>query len=223
MQGAVCRTQQEVERSPSLLVILSTIPQTSDLSTKITSFYRNLLHLRATANIEATLLVLPPSKHLSAAKKTDSKHHAELRHRAEIPLEEAFPQLDFGTLKSNSSHNKHNTSAPLPKHVPQCFSSIDACNNGTNACSGHGKCTKKSASCYKCSCVRTTVRAGKTILWGGNACQKKDISTEFNLFAGVGIALFTLAAAGVGVLFRMGAQELPSVIGAGVVGPRAQK
>lgn len=175
-----------------------------------------------------TFLVLPPGKYLSAPKRANSKHHAELRRRAEIPLEEAFPQLDLGTLKSNSSHNNH-TNTPLPKHIPQCFSSLDACNNGTNACSGHGKCTKKSANCYKCSCIRTTVRAGKngesgkTILWGGNACQKKDISTEFNLFAGVGIALFTLAAAGVGVLFRMGAQELPSVIGAGVVGPRAQK
>ena len=63
----------------------------------------------------------------------------------------------------------------------------------------------------------------KRIAWGGSACEKKDISVPFLLFAGFGIFMSALVAGGIGMLYGMGAQELPSVIGAGVAGPRATK
>jgi len=63
----------------------------------------------------------------------------------------------------------------------------------------------------------------KTIYWGGPACQKKDISAQFWLLAGLGIMLAATVSWGVGLLFSIGEEELPSVIGAGVAGPRAQK
>lgn len=59
--------------------------------------------------------------------------------------------------------------------------------------------------------------------WGGNACQKKDVSAEFILFAGFGLFFTAVVVGGIGMLYSMGSQELPSVIGAGVVGPRAQR
>lgn len=59
--------------------------------------------------------------------------------------------------------------------------------------------------------------------WGGNACQKKDVSMEFILFASFGVVFTAIIAGSIGMLFNMGSQELPSVIGAGVVGPRAQR
>lgn len=46
---------------------------------------------------------------------------------------------------------------------------------------------------------------------------------EFWLFAGFGVAMAAAIAWGVGLLFSMGGEELPSVLGAGVVGPRAQR
>jgi len=55
--------------------------------------------------------------------------------------------------------------------------------------------------------------------WGGPACQKKDISVQFWLFVGSGIILAFLVSAGIGMLYSMGSEELPSVIGAGVSGP----
>lgn len=67
------------------------------------------------------------------------------------------------------------------------------------------------------------MRADKTVQWGGNACQKKDVSNEFILFAVVGVFFTAIVAGGIGMLFNMGSQDLPSVIGAGVVGPRAQR
>jgi hypothetical protein len=55
--------------------------------------------------------------------------------------------------------------------------------------------------------------------WGGPACQKKDVSQPFWLFAGSGIVLAFLISASIGLLYSMGNEELPSVIGAGVSGP----
>ena len=59
----------------------------------------------------------------------------------------------------------------------------------------------------------------KVTYWGGPACQKKDISVQFWLFVGSGVVLAFLVSAGIGMLYTMGAEELPSVIGAGVSGP----
>lgn len=68
-------------------------------------------------------------------------------------------------------------------------------------------------NCYACRCEDK---------WGGPACEKKDISSPFFLIAGVSIfAIFAVGSA-VGMLFTMGQQELPSVIGAGVGGSKAQ-
>jgi anti-sigma-K factor RskA len=61
------------------------------------------------------------------------------------------------------------------------------------------------------------------VQWGGTACEKKDISTEFWLFASFGIAMTALVAGTVALLYNMGSDELPSVIGAGVAGPRTTK
>ncbi len=45
----------------------------------------------------------------------------------------------------------------------------------------------------------------------------------FFLFAGFGVLMTALVVGAVGMLYGMGSQELPSVIGAGVTGPRAQR
>ena len=63
----------------------------------------------------------------------------------------------------------------------------------------------------------------QTTRWAGTACQKKDVSSGFFLLAGLSIALVGMATWGVGLMCSIGQEELPSVIGAGVAGPRAQK
>lgn len=213
---------------PSLLAISSTVTTADKLAGKgISSFHRTLLHLSATENLESTLLVLPSESKLKKSKKSSHSHSHKNAKRAEAPLDlptgipsESFPQLDV--FASNP------TNMTLPKIIPQCFSSLDACTNTTNSCSGHGKCREAHKGCYKCSCGSTIVRTNedgstKSVQWGGNACQKKDISTQFILFASFGIFFTAMVAGGIGMLYSMGAQELPSVIGAGVVGPRAQR
>lgn len=212
-QSKPCLPQSEIESLPSLLAITATVPTASKLGGKgISTFHRTLVHLTATENIESTLLVLPSTSNLKKPKKS------ELRKRVERPLELPDPVSDFTISASNTSSNH-----TLPRVIPQYFQSKSACENTTNSCMGHGKCVKTHANLYKCQCGKTTVRADKTVQWGGNACQKKDVSDVFILFAGFGIVFTALIAGAVGMMFNMGSQELPSVIGAGVVGPRAQK
>lgn len=191
----------------------------------ISHFHKSLTHLAATENIETTLLVLPAHSKL---KKSKTTRKTELRKREESPLD--LPPSDFPSIDELSppvENHSANTTHPLPKNIPLYFSTIDDCVNTTNSCSGHGSCVK-SHNNYKCACDRTVVRmyddgSSKTVLWGGNACEKKDVSTEFILFASFGVFFTAVVVGGIGMLYSMGSQELPSVIGAGVVGPRAQR
>lgn len=126
-------------------------------------------------------------------------------------------------LASNSSSNS--TSAPKGI-LPACYSSQSACESSTHNCAGHGSCSLKykdsmgpgKGACYSCQCSvsRHTNKDGtvKTTRWTGPACQKKDVSFEFWLLGSVTVGLVSVIAWGVGLLMRMGAEDLPSVIGA---------
>jgi hypothetical protein len=133
----------------------------------------------------------------------------------------------------------NNKTGPVRGILPVCFATMNACQSRTNSCSGHGECKllhkgrgsgaeQETVDCYGCACVPTVEHVGedkgmeskrKVTYWGGPACQKKDISVQFWLFVGSGTVLAFLISAGIGMLYSMGAEELPSVIGAGVSGP----
>ncbi|CAO2656767.1 Nn.00g055700.m01.CDS01 [Neocucurbitaria sp. VM-36] len=139
---------------------------------------------------------------------------------------EDFPVITFAEEK-----------APVRGILPSCFDTLSACQRQTHNCSSHGECKllhkgrgsgskQESVDCYGCACVPTIVREDKGMetkkkvtYWGGPACQKKDISVQFWLFVGSGVVLSFLVASGIGMLYSMGSEELPSVIGAGVSGP----
>jgi len=146
----------------------------------------------------------------------------------------AVPNLeDFPVITQDESGN--NTTPPLGI-IPRCFEGVSVCNKATNQCSGHGKCSLLSKGekgsngrrpCYGCTCTPTVEDRGdtgmeqhkKTTYWGGSACQKKDISVPFWLFVSSGVLFAFLISAGIGLLYSVGSEELPSVIGAGVSGP----
>lgn len=141
------------------------------------------------------------------------------------------------TLTPDAKSNKtYNNTTPLKGILPQCFNSLSACQSMTRNCTGHGSCvlayTDKDAGdtggkCYACSCkadVRTNADGTKkTTRWGGPACQKQDIVVPFWLLSSFAVFMAFLVSWGIGLLYTMGSQELPSVIGAGVSGvPRAK-
>ncbi|KAF2836337.1 hypothetical protein M501DRAFT_997096 [Patellaria atrata CBS 101060] len=127
-----------------------------------------------------------------------------------------------------------NGSLPLRGILPSCFSTKRACEKATLNCTGHGHCYEKYNSkgdddkvCFTCACTIPEVRTNKdgtkkTTTFGGPACQKKNVVMPFWLLAGFTVFLVFMISWGVGLLYNMGNEELPSVIGAGVSGPRAK-
>ncbi|KAH6633846.1 hypothetical protein B0J18DRAFT_452725 [Chaetomium sp. MPI-SDFR-AT-0129] len=139
---------------------------------------------------------------------------------------------------------KKPSSAPRAKAIPQCFSSLSRCTAETNSCSGHGECVDKYArrssaaspltdrdegdstgpSCFVCACKASVIDRGdgartpgrKTVHWGGNMCQKEDVSVQFWILAGFTILLVGAVTFAISLLFNVGEEKLPGVIGAGV-------
>ncbi|ETI25962.1 hypothetical protein G647_02739 [Cladophialophora carrionii CBS 160.54] len=230
-----CLKETEIPNIPIILSLHSFLPTNpAGVKTQINSLIRILKHFSATENVESTVLLLPAEKKLKKPKPNRNHHHnkhaarlaqeSEEEERLELPSPSPSSAASFDQIAPPS--NTSNTTHPLPHNVPQCFTSQSQCENVTNTCSGHGSCYKAHANCFKCRCGTTVVRVNpdgtkKTVQWGGNACQKKDVSVPFVLFASFGVVMTALVVGAIGMLWSMGSQELPSVIGAGVAGPRA--
>ncbi|EXJ57004.1 hypothetical protein A1O7_07348 [Cladophialophora yegresii CBS 114405] len=224
-----CLADTEIPNIPIILSLHSFLPTNpAAVKTQINSLIRILKHFSATENVESTVLLLPSEKKLKKSNANKHKHAARSAQQSEeerldLPSpSSAATSFDTITPASNASNTTH----PLPHNIPQCFTSQSQCENVTNTCSGHGACYKAHANCFKCRCGTTVVRVNadgtkKTVQWGGNACQKKDVSVPFILFASFGVVMTALVVGAIGMLWSMGSQELPSVIGAGVAGPRA--
>ena len=145
--------------------------------------------------------------------------------------------------QENSNRNAHPTAksaatsasdaARGTKPIPQCFASANSCTTQTNSCSGHGECVNKygsdsgnstapstsAASCFACVCKATVVeraKGQKRTYWGGNMCQKEDVSVPFWLITGFTVTIVGAVTFAIGLLFSVGEEQLPGVIGAGV-------
>ncbi|CAF9931153.1 MAG: hypothetical protein HETSPECPRED_007813 [Heterodermia speciosa] len=197
--------------------------------------------------LEATVVLMPPDTSKSS-KRTASPYGSytppsQLSRRAQPQTEEPLSALTPPSLASASSHPSTPESlavstSPVKGVLPVCHSSLKTATSATHNCSGHGlpylKYQTKSSSesdvmidCWACKCSTSvfTDKEGrtKTVYWGGPACQKKDVSVQFWILAALGIGLAATISWGIGLLYSIGDEELPSVIGAGVAGPRAQR
>ncbi|KAM0712193.1 hypothetical protein Q7P37_011287 [Cladosporium fusiforme] len=158
------------------------------------------------------------------------------KRQVEKPLSEVFeaapPAVETAPV-STPLTTFADKSGPLRGILPSCFRSQADCESITRNCTGHGKCRKlyhdrdaangEKGDCYSCQCSATKEENKdgnvKTTVWGGPACQKKDVSIAFWLIALFTVGLVFLVSFAVGNLASMGSEELPSVIGAGVSGP----
>jgi len=154
----------------------------------------------------------------------------------EEPLTVDRPSLHHSSSASISNpvhaFANNSSSAPLRDILPSCFPSLSSCQSATNNCTGHGSCSlkykskdEKTKSCYSCQCNIPDVRTNpdgtnKTTRYGGPACQKKDVVVPFWLLAGLTVGVVFVISWAIGLLYSMGEEELPSVIGAGVSGVR---
>jgi hypothetical protein len=194
-----------------------------------------------------TVVVMPPSSsHSKRAAKPWGSY--DLPSKLEARREPTEAPLTPATTKPATSSNpvvsdledfpvitqaQSNDTSTVYGILPACFVSQSECEKSTHGCSGHGSCrvSRKGGEgrkdCYSCACTPTVQHTGekgmesqiKTTYWGGPACQKKDVSVPFWLFVGTGVMLAFLITTGISMLYSMGSEELPSVIGAGVSGP----
>ena len=95
----------------------------------------------------------------------------------------------------------------LTSRYGSCFESEEACQTTSNNCSdGHGKCVAAYGGCWHCQCqiTRTGPNNLSSQAWGGDYCQKKDVTVPFHLIfwfvlflsAAIGGAIAMLASAG---------------------------
>ena len=177
---------------------------------------------------QVTVVCLPPRKKVGKRNLDASegfRNAPGMNLRKEQPLSEPASPAASQPAKLAKS-----TNSTIPKTtIPSCYISKDVCLTSTANCAGHGDCKRKygekasddedGAECWACQCEPTRINSGqlvKTIYWGGPACQKKDISVPFFLFAGFTVAAVTAIACAIGLLYSVGEEDLPSVLGAGV-------
>jgi hypothetical protein len=177
-----------------------------------------------------------PPNHLCSKRSSNAynidmlKPRAAARAEPEKLLSEQAPPAVASPLMASSTSSGPSKSILISGPVATCFSSQSSCERGTNNCSSHGSCVRKwggssSGDCYGCMCTIPEVHENpdgtkKTTKFGGAACHKKDIVMPFWLLFGTTLFLVLIVTWGVGLLYAMGSQELPSVIGAGVSGPK---
>ncbi|PVH81571.1 hypothetical protein DL98DRAFT_559873 [Cadophora sp. DSE1049] len=199
---------------------------------------KRLVKFAQKAEMNVVVVLMPES---SRTSKTSSKPYGSYdtpsqvsigkvrRQAAEEPITEAPvastpPTFNSKQLQaSNSSSNS--TSKQLPKLPPLCHTSKDACESSTNNCSGHGTCFKKystsKADCFTCGCSRESFMFGekkyfKESSWGGSACHKQDVSGPFWLIGLFTVVMVGTISWGIGLMYSIGEEKLPGVIGAGV-------
>lgn len=241
---ALSKLSENVQTKASNGLLLAHVQnsENNDLSSTI----RELADL-CSSNWPFTVVVMPPSSGSHSKRSSNAWGKYEVpkrsasaeRKRPEAILAEPAAGGDF-VERVNKTASKQALTSSASKNstivrgiLPACFSSQETCESSTNSCSGRGACIKKytdrdnnNKACYTCQCkaqVRTNKDGStKTTYYGGPACQKKDVVMPFWLFAGFGIVMAFLLSYGIGMLYSMGNEDLPSVIGAGVSGPSAR-
>jgi hypothetical protein len=185
----------------------------------IHSFSR-LDSLAKIGEMQTTLLLLPAVNEKSGSKK-GSGQQEELRRRQAERVLNSFHKAAHAEPTTPAPNNL--LRAPS-KAIPACFDSLDSCVSGTGNCSHQGQCLNKYGSadaggsaCFACHCLSTrTGEDGALTHWAGPTCAKKDISVPFWLFAGFTLLMLGTLSLAVTMLYNVGDEKLPGVIGAGV-------
>lgn len=194
--------------APAVEALIAAHGPSSPEAKTVAALYSNLLaHLPT--SISSTVLLLPQSREAHTKRAS-----------TETPLSIDQPEP--------SSESKTTTDTPAKqlfatRRIANCHNNKESCESTTTGCSGRGSCYKAVKAgpnaCWTCKCKPTTIKTAggiKTTTWAGAACQKKDVSVPFNIFLVFGIVMTFLLVAAVNLMTGIGAEELPSVLSAGV-------
>ncbi|KFY01057.1 hypothetical protein V490_01096 [Pseudogymnoascus sp. VKM F-3557] len=139
--------------------------------------------------------------------------------------QQEVPMSDVVSSSSSAPSEPQPTSKPIGRLPPVCYNTLESCKTSTQNCSGHGECFRKfgpakgetGGSCFSCKCYGPGTNNGTSAgYWGGAACQKRDVSAQFWIIAGFSALLIGIVSYAIGMMFSIGSEKLPGVIGAGV-------
>ena len=223
----------------ALIVTGQRLTMNQDAVTDMMGVQERLLRFAENSEMNVMVVLMPAS----GSSKT-SKPYGSYEMPSQGPIgrrQEEEPMTDLPVASPSAFASKQvtgpNTSAPLEPITgvpPVCHTSLELCTSSTNKCSGHGECymkygpssdEDKTQPCYTCGCVPTEENflegkerrpAFRITNWGGAACQKKDVSGPFWLIAIFTVVMIGLVSWAIGLLYSIGEEELPGVIGAGV-------
>lgn len=230
--GSSSVVKYDLQKSPSTFeTLISSLPRIKTLSSN--------------ADVELTLMLLPESSRNSKISAWSALAAKGANKRRDVGNERVITDSTVSQKKSPpttapASVLAPNSAAPKPKKevIRPCYESFDGCMQATGDCSKHGQCINKYGSsgndtdsaavqkpaCFTCKCRPTVINRGdekgskgkKTVHWGGNKCHKEDISVQFWLIVGFTITITGAIAFAISLLFSVGQEKLPGVIGAGV-------
>ncbi|TLS29250.1 hypothetical protein PpBr36_00020 [Pyricularia pennisetigena] len=219
------------------LVAKHDVAKNPEFLSSLTSNLDTLLAATSKSHMEVMLLLVPESSRTAGLKEwTSATNHLDRRQaEAVITDHRANGHSAKATGHKKQAVSSSSASTAALRKIPNCFASASACMNATDSCSGHGACHDrfsaddskpetsadgKTLVCFQCVCAPTINNDDKggqsRTFWGGNTCAKQDVSTQFWLIAGMTVALIGLVSLSVGMLFSVGEEKLPGVIGAGV-------
>ncbi|TVY76048.1 putative endoplasmic reticulum membrane protein [Lachnellula suecica] len=207
---------------------------------------KRLIQWAKKEEMNTMVVLIPDSARSSKSFKTYGSYEMPSQARlgarqAEEIMSETPPASSSPAMSKSkqvkTSNSTGNTGGPVLGVPALCHQSMEACNNATNGCSGHGECYKKfgtpgKSACFTCGCVAQNEtfaygnngekRGFRLVEYGGAACQKRDVSSAFWLIATSSVVMMGLVGWAIGMLFSIGEEKLPGVIGAGVSSNRAK-
>ncbi|PTB68174.1 hypothetical protein BBK36DRAFT_1115307 [Trichoderma citrinoviride] len=202
-------------RGNSLIADFDVQKKPEILNDVINSFSR-LASLAEIGEMQVTLLLLP------SVGKSSGKKQALNRRQAERVISSFRKTAAPAVPTSPANKNQNMLVSKTP--IAACFDSVDSCVSATGNCSHQGQCLDRFKSdaaggpvCFACHCLSTReTDDGPLTHWAGPTCAKKDISVPFWLFAGFTLLLLGTISLAVTMLYNVGEEKLPGVIGAGV-------
>jgi Domain of unknown function (DUF3844) len=183
----------------------------------------NLARLAASGEMETMLVFIPESTRRSSINSWSTKL-IDLKPRQLAEEVMAEPD-DVEPIPTTPASKRPVFPGAAAGSIPACFQSFNSCATTTKNCSGHGVCEDKylrndgttpGAPCFYCKCQGTVSESGSYTHWAGPICSKVDVSVPFWLFTSFTIVMIGVLAFAIGLLFGVGEEKLPGVIGAGV-------
>ncbi|KAI5467458.1 hypothetical protein BGZ63DRAFT_346309 [Mariannaea sp. PMI_226] len=195
------------------------VSKNSEALKTLTDNISKLAKFAKAGEIETALVLLPSGQ--TGPEQWSNKAQIRRRQAEAIISAEDHPEQNAPTSVATSLPAFFTSTGT----IPSCFKSEDNCVTGTGNCSSRGVCLDRYAvaggsdekdACFTCHCLSTITEQGSVVHWAGPVCSKQDISFQFWLFAGFTLAMVGILYLGIGMLFSVGEEKLPGVIGAGV-------